>query len=54
VLPQYRRDGADLSVILPSSQQIPTAVLAFVEFVADKLQSMLGNERTTVHKARRR
>jgi DNA-binding transcriptional LysR family regulator len=54
VLPQYRRDGADLSVILPSSQQIPTAVLAFVEFAADKFQSMLDSERTTVHKARRR
>jgi DNA-binding transcriptional LysR family regulator len=54
VLPQYRRDGADLSVILPSSQQIPTAVLAFVEFAADKFQSMLDSDRTTVHKARRR
>jgi DNA-binding transcriptional LysR family regulator len=54
VLPQYRRDGADLSVILPSSQQIPTAVLAFVEFAADKFQSMVDGERTTVHKARRR
>jgi DNA-binding transcriptional LysR family regulator len=54
ILPQYRRDGADLSVILPSSQQIPTAVLAFVEFAADKFQSMLDSERTTVHKARRR
>jgi DNA-binding transcriptional LysR family regulator len=54
VLPQYRRDGADLSAILPSSQQIPTAVLAFVEFAADKFQSMLDSERITVHKARRR
>ena len=54
VLPHYRRDGADLSVILPSSQQIPTAVLAFVEFAADKFQSMIDSERTTVHKARRR
>jgi len=54
VLPQYRRDGADLSVILPSRQQIPTAVLAFVEFATDKFQSMIDSERTTVHKARRR
>jgi DNA-binding transcriptional LysR family regulator len=54
VLPQYRRDGADLSVILPSSQQIPTAVLAFVEFATDKFQSMIDSERITVHKARRR
>jgi DNA-binding transcriptional LysR family regulator len=54
VLPQYRRDGADLSVILPSRQQIPTAVLAFVEFATDKFQSMIDSERTTVHQARRR
>jgi DNA-binding transcriptional LysR family regulator len=39
VLPEYRRAGADLNVILPSSQQIPTAVSAFVEFAAEKLQS---------------
>ena len=38
VLPEYRRAGADLNVILPSSQQIPTAVSAFVEFTAEKLQ----------------
>jgi DNA-binding transcriptional LysR family regulator len=41
VLPDYRRAGADLNVILPSSQQIPTAVSAFVEFAADKLQSIM-------------
>ena len=39
VLPEYRRAGADLNVILPSSQQIPAAVSAFVEFAAEKLQS---------------
>jgi DNA-binding transcriptional LysR family regulator len=39
VLPEYRRAGADLNVILPSSQQIPIAVSAFVEFAAEKLQS---------------
>jgi DNA-binding transcriptional LysR family regulator len=44
VLPEYRRAGADLNVILPSSQQIPTAVSAFVEFAADKLQSIIGNQ----------
>jgi DNA-binding transcriptional LysR family regulator len=43
VLPEYRRAGADLNVILPSSQQIPTAVSAFVEFAADKLQSIGGD-----------
>jgi len=42
VLPDYGREGADLNVILPSSQQIPTAVSAFVEFAAGKLQSIIG------------
>jgi DNA-binding transcriptional LysR family regulator len=41
VLSRYRRIGANLNVILPSSQQIPTAVAAFVEFAAAKLQSLL-------------
>ena len=43
VLPDYTRDGADLNVILPSSQQIPTAVSAFIEFAADKLQTMIDD-----------
>ncbi|MGB6306463.1 MAG: LysR family transcriptional regulator [Steroidobacteraceae bacterium] len=53
VLPQYRRESADLSVILPSSQQIPAAVSAFVDFAADKLQAMVGNE-SPGRKGRRR
>jgi len=44
VLPDYRREGADLNVILPTSQQIPTAVSAFVEFAAGKLQSIIGQQ----------
>lgn len=40
VLPDYRREGADLNVVVPTSQQIPTAVSAFAEFAADKLQSI--------------
>ena len=44
VLPEFRRAGADLNVILPSSQQIPTAVSAFVEFAADKLQSIIDKQ----------
>jgi DNA-binding transcriptional LysR family regulator len=44
VLPDYGREGADLNVILPSSQQIPTAVSAFVEFAAGKLQSIIGRQ----------
>ncbi len=41
VLPGYTREGADLDVILPSSQQIPTAVSAFVDFATGKLQTMI-------------
>lgn len=41
VLPGYTREGADLNVILPSSQQIPTAVSAFVDFATDKLRAMI-------------
>jgi DNA-binding transcriptional LysR family regulator len=38
VLPEYRRAGADFSVVLPSHQQIPAAVLAFVELATTKLE----------------
>jgi DNA-binding transcriptional LysR family regulator len=41
VLTDYIREGADLNVILPSSQQIPTAVSAFVDFATDKLRTMM-------------
>jgi DNA-binding transcriptional LysR family regulator len=51
LLPQYRREGADLSVILPSSQQIPTAVSAFIEFATDKLRTILGTEAPTSARA---
>jgi DNA-binding transcriptional LysR family regulator len=40
VLPAYRRDGADFNVLLPSRLQIPSAVMAFVDFATDKLRSM--------------
>jgi DNA-binding transcriptional LysR family regulator len=49
VLPEYQRAGADLNVILPSSQQIPTAVSAFVEFAAEKLQSIMGEQRAVMN-----
>jgi len=39
VLPDYRRGGADLNVVLPGRQQIPSAVSAFVEFATDRLHS---------------
>jgi DNA-binding transcriptional LysR family regulator len=44
VLPDYRREGVDLNVILPTRQQIPTAVSAFVEFAADKLVSTMARD----------
>jgi DNA-binding transcriptional LysR family regulator len=44
VLPDYARSGADLNVVLPSSQQIPTAVSAFIEFATEKLQSMIAQQ----------
>ncbi len=43
ILPDYTREGADLNVILPSRQQVPTAVSAFVDFATDKLQTMIEN-----------
>jgi DNA-binding transcriptional LysR family regulator len=55
VLPRYRRDGAHLNVILPSSQQIPTAVSVFVEFAAGKLQRIINEQApTSASKGRRR
>jgi DNA-binding transcriptional LysR family regulator len=41
VLPEYHRAGADLNILLPSRQQIPTAVSAFIEFATHKLRSMV-------------
>jgi DNA-binding transcriptional LysR family regulator len=38
VLPEYRRDGADLNIVVPSRQQIPAAVVAFTEFAEAKLR----------------
>ena len=39
VLPEYRRDGADLYAICVSRRHIPRAVSAFIEFAAGKLRS---------------
>ncbi len=41
VLPDYRRDGADFNVLLPSRQQIPIAVTAFVEFATERILSLV-------------
>jgi DNA-binding transcriptional LysR family regulator len=55
VLPDYHREGGALSVIVPTSQQIPTAVSAFIEFAVEKLQSITGEPAAKpAAKARRR
>jgi DNA-binding transcriptional LysR family regulator len=55
VLPDYHREGGALSVIVPTSQQIPTAVSAFIEFAVEKLQSVTGEPAAKpAAKARRR
>jgi len=54
VLPEYGSEGANLNVILPSSQQIPIAVSAFIEFAADKLQSIAQRHAPKSVKRRRR
>ena len=55
VLPEYRREGADLNVILPSSQQIPTAVSVFIEYATDKLRYLMEEGASTpAQKSRRR
>ena len=41
VLPDYRRDGAEFNVLLPSRQQIPSAVSAFVDFATERLRAMV-------------
>jgi DNA-binding transcriptional LysR family regulator len=40
VLPEHRREGADLYAVCVSRRQIPRAVAAFVEFTAGKLRSV--------------
>jgi DNA-binding transcriptional LysR family regulator len=55
VLPDYHREGGALSVIVPTSQQIPAAVSAFIEFAVEKLQSITGEPvAKPAAKARRR
>jgi DNA-binding transcriptional LysR family regulator len=39
VLPEYRREGADLYAVCVSRRQIPRSVSAFIEFAAGKLRS---------------
>jgi DNA-binding transcriptional LysR family regulator len=41
VMPDYRREGVDFSVVLPSREQVPAAVVAFIEFAAAKMQELM-------------
>lgn len=43
VLQEYRRDGVDFNIVLPSRRQIPTVVSVFVEFAAERLRSMVAD-----------
>ena len=52
VLPAYRRDGADLNIVLPSRQQIPSAVAAFVEFATMRLGSIVLDDLSPPGRAR--
>lgn len=54
LLPEYRRDGANLNVLVPSNQQIPAAVTAFIEFAAEKLQSITAEQQVLPVVRRRR
>jgi DNA-binding transcriptional LysR family regulator len=40
VLPEFRRDGADLYAVCVSRRQIPRAVAVFIDFAAEKLQPL--------------
>jgi DNA-binding transcriptional LysR family regulator len=42
VLPAYRREGADFNIILPSPDQVPTAVGAFIDFAIEKLHTVMA------------
>lgn len=44
VLPEYRRAGAEFCVLLPSREQIPAAVAAFVAFSTEKLDSVIASQ----------
>jgi hypothetical protein len=43
-----------MSIVLPSGQQIPTAVSAFVEFAVERLRSMVPDDVAATTPARRR
>jgi DNA-binding transcriptional LysR family regulator len=54
LLPPYRRAGADFFVLLPSREQIPAAVTAFVEFAAGKIESLIASQESPPARAARK
>jgi DNA-binding transcriptional LysR family regulator len=44
VLPQYRRETGEFCALVPSDRQIPGAVAAFVEFAAERLETLINNQ----------
>jgi DNA-binding transcriptional LysR family regulator len=54
VLPEFRRDGADLYAVCVSRRQIPRAVSAFIEFVAEKLRHVSATVRSDPPRPRAR
>jgi DNA-binding transcriptional LysR family regulator len=53
VLPAYRRAGTDFCVLLPTREQIPAAVAAFVAFAAEKLESLSVSEESPTVRVKR-
>ena len=44
VLPEYRRDGADLYAVCVSRRHIPRAVSAFIEFAVERLRAVMSRD----------
>jgi DNA-binding transcriptional LysR family regulator len=44
VLPNYRSEGGAVAVLLPSREQVPPAVSAFIEFATARLETLIGNQ----------
>jgi len=54
VLPNYLSDGGTVSVLLPSREQVPAAVSAFIEFATARLETLIGNQAHQPARSRRR
>ncbi len=52
VLPDHRRHGSDFNIVLPSREQIPAAVAAFVDFADGRLRALLSDKARPVEPAR--